>query len=274
MKRDKGIAWAPELADPTRNRESKPRTEGMTMVLDKGLGISAFRDLLEMASDYIDWIKLGFGTAALTPTPLLIRKIELARHFGVYLYPGGTFFEVAYSQHRWHAYLNTLQQLGFEWVEISDGTISLSPVERSRMIRAAKEKGFDVITEIGKKKAGSTLSADLLAETYRADREAGASYVIVEGRESGEHVGIYNQKGDADEELILRIRERIGPSRLIWEAPKKSQQTKLIRLLGHRVNLGNIPSPDVLSLESLRRGLRSDTFPFDLQPPPVGLTKS
>lgn len=273
MEGNKGIAWEPELTDPTRGRPAKPRSEGLTMVLDKGLGVSAFRDLLEMAAAYIDWIKLGFGTAGLTPIPLLIRKIDLARTYGVSLYPGGTFFEVAHSQNQVLSYLNTLRKLGFEWIEISDGTISLPPVERSRIIRAAQEKGFHVITEIGKKKAGSVIPADLLVETFIRDREDGASYVIVEGRESGENVGIYDHKGDIDEDYVLRIRDRIGSNRLIWEAPKKHQQTRLMRLLGPAVNLGNIPSQEVLALESLRRGLRSDTFQFGVQRM-SGLTES
>jgi phosphosulfolactate synthase len=271
MERNTGTVWDPKLTDPTLNRRAKPRSEGLTMVLDKGLGMSAFLDLLEMASEYIDWIKLGFGTAGLTPAPLLTRKIELARTFGVFLYPGGTFFEVARSQNQWLPYLDTLRELGFEWIEISDGTISLTPTERSRIIRAAKAKGFQVITEVGKKKSGSVIPADLLVETYIRDREDGASYVIVEGRESGENVGIYDPKGDVDEDFVLRIRERIDTSRLIWEAPKKSQQTHLMHLLGPGVNLGNIPSQEVLAVESLRRGLRSDTFQFGKQKEEVEL---
>lgn len=274
MKRNKATAWDPHLMDPSLTRKAKPRSEGLTMVLDKGLGMSAYLDLLEMASDYIDWIKLGFGTAGLTPAPLLTRKIELARTFGVCLYPGGTFFEVAWIQNKWLDYLNTLRELGFEWVEISDGTISLTPAERSRIVRTAKAKGFQVITEVGKKKAGSAIPADLLVETYIRDREDGASYVIVEGRESGENVGIYDSEGDVDEDFVLRIRKRIDASRLIWEAPKKSQQTHLMRLLGPDVNLGNIPSQEVLAVESLRRGLRSDTFQLGTQKQEVGVLES
>jgi phosphosulfolactate synthase len=274
MKRNKEIFWDPKLTDPTLSRPAKPRSEGLTMVLDKGLGMSAFLDLLETASDHIDWIKLGFGTAGLTPVPLLTRKIELARAFGVRLYPGGTFFEVAKSQNKLLAYMDTLREMGFEWIEISDGTISLSPAERSRIIRAAKAKGFQVITEIGKKKAGSVIPVDLLVETYIRDLEDGASYVIVEGRESGENVGIYDSKGNLDEDFVLRIRERIDTGRLIWEAPKKSQQAHLLRLLGPGVNLGNVPSQEALAVESLRRGLRADTFHFGMQKQEVGLLES
>ena len=129
MKRNKEIFWDPKLTDPTLSRPAKPRSEGLTMVLDKGLGMSAFLDLLETASDHIDWIKLGFGTAGLTPVPLLTRKIELARAFGVRLYPGGTFFEVAKSQNKWLAYGHPPGNR-FEWINF-DGTISLSPAERS-----------------------------------------------------------------------------------------------------------------------------------------------
>src|SRR5690606_20500669 len=141
MKRNKEIFWDPKLTDPTLSRPAKPRSEGLTMVLDKGLGMSAFLDLLETASDHIDWIKLGFGTAGLTPVPLLTRKIELARAFGVRYYPRGTVFEVAKRQKKWVAYIDTLLEMGYEWIENSDGTMPVSPAERSRINRAGKAKG-------------------------------------------------------------------------------------------------------------------------------------
>lgn len=253
-------SWDTLLIDPTQNRESKPRTAGLTMVIDKGMGPTSFRDLLELAAEYIDFIKLGFGTAGLTPLSVLQEKLHLARHYGVTLYPGGTFFEVAHTQNRFENYLESLLELGFTWVEISDGTIFLPATDRSHVIHRAQRAGFKVITEIGKKEAGSVTPVPILVETFYRDREDGADYVIVEGRESGKNIGIYNQKGDVDTSYVEEVKERIASNHLIWEAPQKSQQVNLIKLMGPHTNLGNIPPSEVLPIESLRRGLRSDTF--------------
>ena len=114
--------WEHRLQDPSLSRKKKPRSGGLTMVIDKGMGISAFRDLLELAADYIDFIKLGFGTTILTPAHLLKEKLRLSESFGVHLYPGGTFFEVAYIQDGMNHYFETLFRIGFQWLEISDGT--------------------------------------------------------------------------------------------------------------------------------------------------------
>lgn len=259
------IGWPQEIIDPSGKRQPKPRTIGCTMVLDKGLGLSAFRDLVATAGDYIDWIKLGFGTTALTPLPILREKLAIAQSRDVILYPGGTMFEVSHAQNQVERYFAALVELGFTCVEISDGTVELSRTERDQYIQAAQASGLNVVTEIGKKADGSFTPIPVLAETYRRDREAGATFVIVEGRESGKNVGIYNEKGEADLEYLCTVHEQIGSHFLIWEAPQKSQQVQLLQALGPDINLGNIPPQEPLAVEALRRGLRSDTFTIGLR---------
>ncbi|MFC4078236.1 phosphosulfolactate synthase [Salinithrix halophila] len=252
--------WGSRLMDPSLSRKAKPRTAGLTMIIDKGLGLSAFRDLLELAGDYIDYIKLGFGTASITPLPVLREKLRLAKQYGVYLYPGGTFFEVACAQREITGYFQTLSEIGFDWVEISDGSLELSATERSHAIEMARSFSFQVITEIGKKEKGSVTPIDLLAETFRQDRACGASFVIIEGRESGRSIGIFNASGEIDTNYVHDICSRVEPERIWWECPQSGQQVTILQLLGAEANLGNIPVTEVLSVESLRRGLRSDTF--------------
>jgi phosphosulfolactate synthase len=240
----------------------KPRANGVTMVMDKGLGIQAFEDLLILAGPYIDFIKLGFGTLALTPEKIARKKVELAKKYHVAIYPGGTFFEVAYQEKKISTYFQWLYQLGFEWIEISNGVIDYIPNERSKLIQRAIDKNFQVITEIGKKQAGSITEQDILYNQFAADIEAGASYVIIEGRETGEDIGIYNKQGEVDVTYVKDVLQTIDNSKCIWETPKKGQQVKLIELVGANVNLGNIAPTDILSVESLRQGLRADTFLF------------
>jgi phosphosulfolactate synthase len=259
------MCWPQKMIDPSGIRQSKPRTTGCTMILDKGLGLSAFRDLVSTAGDYIDWIKLGFGTPALTPIPILREKLAIAQSREVILYPGGTMFEVAHAQDQVERYFSALVELGFTYMEISDGTVDLSRKERDHYIRAALSNGLNVITEIGKKADGSYTPIPLLTETYHRDRESGAAFVIVEGRESGKNVGIYNEKGEADMEYLFTVHEQIGSRFLIWEAPQKSQQVQLLQALGPDIHLGNVSPQESLAVEALRRGLRSDTFAIGLR---------
>lgn len=263
------LTWGEALTDPTGRRKAKPRDRGLTMVMDKGLGYEMYRDLLQLAGPYIDFIKLGFGTTALTPVSLLSEKLHLAREANIHLYPGGTFFEVAYQQDRLSAYLDTLQHLGFYWVEISDGTISLSDQERVIAIQTARSRGFRVITEIGKKERGAITPISELVTGFHRDRKAGADYVIVEGRESGRNIGMFDDQGQIDTDYVMQVIKTVDSPCLIWECPQHSQQVQLFRLLGPEANVGNIHVEDILSVESLRRGLRSDTF-YSFLPSPLG----
>lgn len=257
--------WEKTLSDPSSIRLTKPRKHagGVTMLMDKGLGLSQYSDLLETASDYIDFIKLGFGTSALYPPPVLLKKISLAEELEVELYPGGSFFEIAWVQDRLDHYLEALQAWGFKTLEISDGTINLSLQDRAYAIKKACSYGFHVLTECGKKISGSRVSGLEIKETLLHDLEYGAQFMIVEGRESGTNVGLYNSAGELDKEEVLSIQEHLGEelfSYLIWEAPQKQQQTDLIKHFGVNVNLGNIHPEEIFSVEALRRGLRSDTM--------------
>ncbi|SDW53062.1 phosphosulfolactate synthase [Marininema mesophilum] len=255
-----GIIWNASLKDPTHSRQSKPRTTGLTMVLDKGIGLHSFRDMLQLAGEYIDFIKLGFGTAGITPIPILQEKLLLASSYDTFLYPGGTFFEVAFIQGKTSEYFHTLKQIGFTYVEISDGTIHLSEKERCYFIEEARSHSLRVITEIGKKEEHSITPINHLVHLFHQDRACGADFVIVEGRESGYNVGIYNHHGDPNISYVDQVCERVDHTHLWWECPKTPQQIILLRLLGVNANLGNICNTEILSLESLRRGLRSDTF--------------
>jgi phosphosulfolactate synthase len=260
MRQPSMYLWGKKGFDPWRVRQSKPRTTGLTCVLDKGLGLTSFYDLLELASDFIDFIKLGFGTAGITPLPILREKIALANKYNINIFPGGTFFEAALVQGEIQTYFRTLADLQIKWVEISDGTIDLPLARRGEMIRMARHFGFHVITEIGKKEPGSVISISQLVQLYEHDLKQGASYVVIEGRETGENIGIYSPEGQVNTLYVEQVNRRIRPTHLIWEAPQTHQQVELLRIIGSAANLGNIPPDDILSLEALRRGLRSDTF--------------
>ncbi len=253
--------WADILDFPMVGRRAKPRDQGLTMVIDKGMGLTETRELLDLAANYIDFIKLGFGTSALYSTRLLQEKIGLVKSYGVDIFPGGTFLEVAVLQGKLEAYLETSKKLGYTFIEVSDGTITMTRDVRDNCIARAKAWGFGVITEVGKKDPRDRVSTMDLHRQVQMDLEAGAYKVIVEGRESGKGVVIYDADGRimADElaDLVANIAD---VSRILWEAPLKNQQQELIMCFGANVNLGNIHAGDVLALEALRVGLRGDTL--------------
>jgi len=254
-------AWRQVLDFPISGREQKPRKNGLTMVIDKGLGLTEFKDLLEVAAPYIDFIKLGFGTSVFYPAPILREKIRLAKYYDVDIFPGGTFFEVAVLQGRLNLYLQTARELGYTFIEISDGTIDLSCTLRLTAIRQARGEGFGVITEVGKKDSRDALSEAHILSQIAIDMETGADYVIIEGRESGQGVVIYDSRGNIKEDTLANLFAGIrNLERIIWEAPQKQQQQALIMRLGANVNLGNIQPGDMLALEALRVGLRGDTL--------------
>ena len=157
-------------------------------------------------------------------------------------------------------YLQKLRELGMEWVEISDGTLSISPQKRDAAIRMARDQGLRVISEVGKKDSASQPEETVLVDTARHDFNSGADWAIIEGRESGKGIGIFDVDGGVIGPKLTALREQLPAERIIWEAPLKSQQAKLINLLGTNVNLGNIPPEEIMALEALRRGLRSDTW--------------
>ena len=257
--------WKEVVKYPLGGRNFKPRNQGLTMLIDKGMGLAETRDLLDIAGDYIDFIKLAFGTSALYNNNVLIEKIELAKSQQVDIYPGGTFFEVAVVQDRLEEYLQASKNLGFTCIEVSDGTISLDKALRERAIARACDLGFIVFTEVGKKDTNDRTPIGEFAVQIKADLKNGAFKVILEGRESGASVGLYDENGCFIKDDLERLLEEIDDPRIIiWEAPHKDQQFELISRFGPNVNLGNIPTGEVLALEALRVGLRSDSFRITL----------
>ncbi|WP_456419701.1 phosphosulfolactate synthase [Methanocaldococcus infernus] len=234
---------------------------GLTVVLDKGLPLRYFEDYLNLCGDYIDYIKFGWGTIATIDREIIKEKIRLSKEFNIKAYPGGTLFEYCYINNKFEDYLNECKDLGFETLEISDGSINLSLEERKDIIEKVGEE-FEVLTEVGKKDPSKdrVLSVDERIRIIKEDLNAGAKYVIIEGRESGKNIGLYDKNGNVKEDELNLIVKNVDIKNLIFEAPLKSQQVSFIKKFGSSVNLGNIPYEDVISLETLRRGLRGDTF--------------
>lgn len=246
---------------PMAGRTAKPRTSGVTMVIDKGLGITQTRDLFDLAGRYVDYWKLPFGTAHFYPTEILKKKIALCRAYDMDVYPGGTYLEVAIVQGALERFLDRSAELGFTAIEVSDGTVTLAPLERRNAITQARSRGFKVVSEVGKKDTQQKLVYQQVHREIEEDLAAGVSHIIVEGRESGTNVGIYNDKGAIQEDELTKIVNGVKDlSVILWEAPLKTQQEELIVRFGPNVNLGNIPTGEIIALEALRNGLRADTL--------------
>jgi phosphosulfolactate synthase len=259
------INWRNIVKFPLGERIAKPRDQGLTMIIDKGMGLAETKDLLNIAGEHIDYIKLAFGTSALYSKNVLPEKIGLAKSCGIEIYPGGTFLEVAILQDKLEDFLNQAKTLGFTCIEVSDGTITLYGEVRERAIVRACEMGFKVLTEVGKKHEEDRAPVREMALLIRSDLRNGACKVIVEGRESGVSVGLYDRHGNLIKDDFEQLLQEIdNPGSIIWEAPQKDQQLELIGRFGPNVNLGNIPTNEVLALEALRVGLRSDSLKITL----------
>ncbi|BBI33066.1 phosphosulfolactate synthase [Cohnella abietis] len=259
--------WPQTLCDPSGRRQAKPRNKGCTMVIDKGIGQHAFADMLSTSGEYIDIVKFGFGTSTLYPLPVIQSKIALAIKHGITVIPGGTLLEAAVRLDLIPGFFRQVLELGFTGIEVSDGTINLSRTLRNDLIRDAKSMGLTVYTEYGKKLFGSRIDVTDFARTAEQDWACGAELVTVEARESGKGVGLFDEHGECREGDLSHIL-RVVPNldRLMWEAPLKEQQVSLIKSLGPDVHLGNIPVNDIITLETMRRGLRSDTFELQQVP--------
>jgi len=256
-----GKAWDNVVQMPVGGRSEKPRTSGLTMVIDKGIGLHHLQDLIQTAGDYIDIIKLTFGTSAFYDEDLLKRKTEIITSSRIEVTPGGTFLEVAVWQNTLDDYLKSAKNLGFSAIEISDGTIEMSLEARREVIKKTLDHDFKAITEVGKKDPKEVLPISLVHRIIGEDIENGAFKVIVEAREAGKGVGIFDQEGKIKDEEIDNILAGVEDiNALLWEAPLKNQQQALILRFGINVNLGNIPSDEVLALEALREGVRGDTL--------------
>lgn len=241
-------------------RPSKPRDQGLTHVLDKGLSLIGLESLIQSARASIDIVKLGWGTAYVSAD--VDRKVAMARDAGIHLCPGGTLLEICDRQHRTADYVRWLQQLGVSHVEVSNGALGMS-TERKRELIRMLARDFTVLSECGSKNPDAdVVAADWVGE-MAGDLEAGASLLIAEARESGT-VGLYHPTGEVRTELVDTLVAALPVEQIIWEAPRKDQQAWFIRRLGPAASLGNIASDEVIALETLRLGLRSDTL--DLLP--------
>jgi phosphosulfolactate synthase len=237
-------------------RTPKPRERGITHVLDKGSSLQQVRDLLEVAEEYVDIVKLGWGTAAVTPN--LQEKVELYQGHGIPVCFGGTFFEVCFRQGKLEEYLATVRDLNMELIEISDGTITIDESDKISLLRRLS-KEFRVLSEVGSKDSEVVIAPYKWVDSIKRELEAGAWKVITEGRESGT-VGIYQSSGDVKEGLLDEIIQAVSAENLLFEAPVKSQQVWFIKQFGCNVNLGNIQPEEVVSVETLRLGVRGDTL--------------
>lgn len=254
-------SWENVVKMPVKGRSAKPRESGLTMVIDKGIGLYHLQDLIQAAGEYIDIIKLTFGTSAFCDEDFLKKKNKMVTSSAIDVMPGGTLLEVAVWQGVIDDYLDRAKELGFSAIEVSDGTIEMDLRTRKKVIKKSLDKGFKVITEVGKKDPKEVLPISLVHQLIREDMENGAFKVIVEAREAGKGVGIFDFEGKIKEEEVDHIIAGIEDVNcLIWEAPLKGQQQALILRFGVNVNLGNIPPDEVLALEALREGVRGDTL--------------
>lgn len=233
-----------------------------TMIIDKGLSPDFINDYLKVCGKYITFAKFGWGTSAVQSRELVKEKIENYKKYGIKTYPGGTLFEVCFSKNLFEEYLKECKDLGFECVEISDGSMELKPEDKDYAIRQAKKEGFIVLSEVGKKSIvlDGELEIHERIALVKKDLESGADFVIIEGRESGKSIGLFDEKGNVKKEELEILAENVDMDKIILEAPQKNQQVEFILRFGNNVNLGNISFEEVISLETLRRGLRGDTF--------------
>jgi phosphosulfolactate synthase len=254
-------AWSGVFHGACAERTTKPRKLGINMVIDKNLGARSLADLLETAGDAIDHIKLAFGTTIALSERAVRDKIQMIRSHQVEVYPGGTLLEAAIIQDALPEFLRRARDLGFTMIEVSDGTITMTPARRADSIRCALDLGFQVVTEVGKKDPQRKMPAGAMQAQIAADLAMGARYVIIEAREGGKGVGIYDQNGAVDvAELDALVNGLEDLDRIVWEAPQCAQQAYLIERFGPNVNLGNIQPLDVLALEALRCGFRFETL--------------
>jgi phosphosulfolactate synthase len=236
-------------------RPAKPRRLGLTHVLDKGMTTPALEALLVQAGDLIDVVKIGWGIGYVDPT--LKERVALCHSAGIVVSLGGTLLEVAVAQGRLAELRRWAEHLGLDALEVSNGLQGLTGEEKTALVRELAGD-FIVLAEVGAKaEEVPVVAAQWLAE-MEGDLDAGARWVIAEGRESGT-VGLYHANGSVREDLVDILASRLGLEQVIFEAPRKSQQAWFINHLGSDVNLGNVAPEELLPLETLRLGLRADT---------------
>lgn len=245
-----------EILKDLPDRPIKPRNEGLTMIMDKGLSLNEAENMVVLKSELTDIVKLGFGTSLLTR--YIERKINLYHEAGIMVYTGGTLFEAFIIRNQFDDYCRLMDKLKLEMVEVSDGSMDLEHDEKCEYIRKLS-KNYKVISEIGSKDETITIENSDWVKFMSKEIDAGSWKVIAEAREGG-NVGVYEENGDIKDKLIKEITKDIDSIKILWEAPKKEQQVWFINNFGANVNLGNISPNDIISLECLRLGLRGDTF--------------
>ena len=247
-------------------RTVRPRTNGLTLVMDKGMSLRSAENFLDANGTLTDIVKLGFGTSYLTKD--LKAKIKLYHENDMKVYLGGTLFEAFVARNMFDDYRRLLDELGLETVEVSDGSIHLEhDVKLGYISNLAKD--FRVLSEVGSKEEGILIAPAKWVKMMDTELRAGSWKVIAEARESG-NVGIYRPNGTAHVVLVNKILAKVASEDILWEAPQKPQQVWFIKLIGANVNLGNIAPFDVIPLETLRLGLRGDTF-FEYLPEEAGV---
>ena len=240
------------------DRTKKPRENGLTMVMDRGLSINDTKNFIDMCAPHTDIVKLGFGTSAVSPH--VRAKIDLYKEAGLMVYIGGTLFEAFIVRNMFEEYKDLLKKWDLDMCEVSDGSINIPHEKKCNYITELATE-FKVVSEVGSKDENRLIAPYRWIQLMQDELQAGAWKVIAEAREGG-NVGIYNKGGDVRSDLIDEILTKIPNENILWEAPKKPQQVWFIKLLGQNVNLGNIAWDEVIPLETLRIGLRADTF-FD-----------
>ncbi|MDB5258145.1 MAG: phosphosulfolactate synthase [Chitinophagaceae bacterium] len=242
------------------SRTLKPRQDGFTMVMDKGLSIREVEDLLDVASDYIDIVKLGWATSYVTPK--LKEKLAVYKAAGIPTYFGGTLFEAFIVRNQFEEYRKILDKFDMPFAEVSDGSVDMNHDQKCEYIRTLA-KQVTVLSEVGSKDVEKIIPPYKWIQLMQSELDAGAWKVIGEAREGG-NVGLFRSSGEVRSGLVEEILTQIPSEKIIWEAPQRDQQVWFIKLLGSNVNLGNIAPHEVIPVETLRLGIRSDTFDYFL----------
>jgi phosphosulfolactate synthase len=237
-------------------RTQKPRNFGLTMAMDKGLSVREVEDFMSVCADYVDVVKLGWATSFVTPK--LKEKLAVYKAAGVPVYFGGTLLEALIIRNQFDEYLRILDEYQLNFAEVSDGSIELPHDEKCEYILKLSKRAT-VLSEVGSKDAEKIIPPYKWIQLMNKELEAGAWKVIGEAREGG-NVGLFRSTGEVREGLVDEILTQIPFEKIIWEAPQKSQQVWFIKLLGTNVNLGNIAPNEIVPLETIRLGLRGDTF--------------
>jgi len=244
------------------DRTTKPRQNGIAMVMDKGLSVREAEDFIESAGHLADFVKLGFGTSFVGNK--VREKVKAYQKANIKVYAGGTLFEAFVVRGLFDDYLRYIDQLGLDSVEVSDGSMIMEHDIKCEYIHTLSKK-YTVLSEVGSKESGIIIAPGRWIQMMQKELQAGAFKVIGEARESG-NVGIYRTTGKAHVALINKILAKVQADKLLWEAPLKPQQVWFIKHFGANVNLGNIAPAELIPLETLRLGLRGDTF-FSFLPP-------